>query len=73
MDGITLLKNVGAILNVPPQYQSPFYILSALLQELVQSQSAVKKVLSKHKNPIACPECGKLIHKTMLYSVSYYV
>ncbi|RNA21027.1 germinal-center associated nuclear -like isoform X1 [Brachionus plicatilis] len=25
------------------------------------TQSAVKKVLSKHKNPIACPECGKLM------------
>ncbi|RNA44105.1 hypothetical protein BpHYR1_001015 [Brachionus plicatilis] len=24
---------------------------------------AVKKVLSKHKNPIACPECGKLMKK----------
>ncbi|RNA15653.1 hypothetical protein BpHYR1_042431 [Brachionus plicatilis] len=27
------------------------------------TQSAVKKVLSKHKNPIACPECGKLMKK----------
>ncbi|RNA36924.1 hypothetical protein BpHYR1_037020 [Brachionus plicatilis] len=25
------------------------------------TQSAVKKVLSKHKNPIACSECGKLM------------
>ncbi|RNA19443.1 hypothetical protein BpHYR1_033286 [Brachionus plicatilis] len=25
------------------------------------TQSAVKKVLSKHKNPTACPECGKLM------------
>ncbi|RNA10717.1 hypothetical protein BpHYR1_012701 [Brachionus plicatilis] len=25
------------------------------------TQSAVKKVLSKHKNPIACPECEKLM------------
>ncbi|RNA32649.1 hypothetical protein BpHYR1_035333 [Brachionus plicatilis] len=25
------------------------------------TQSAVKKVLSKHKNPIACPECRKLM------------
>ncbi|RNA16449.1 hypothetical protein BpHYR1_017867 [Brachionus plicatilis] len=25
------------------------------------TQSNVKKVLSKHKNPIACPECGKLM------------
>ncbi|RNA29999.1 hypothetical protein BpHYR1_051480 [Brachionus plicatilis] len=26
-----------------------------------KTQSAVKKVLSKHKNPIACSECGKLM------------
>ncbi|RNA02403.1 hypothetical protein BpHYR1_023693 [Brachionus plicatilis] len=25
------------------------------------TQSAVKKGLCKHKNPIACPECGKLM------------
>ncbi|RNA08646.1 hypothetical protein BpHYR1_024355 [Brachionus plicatilis] len=25
------------------------------------TQSAVKKVLSKHKNPIACSECEKLM------------
>ncbi|CAF1013923.1 unnamed protein product [Brachionus calyciflorus] len=25
------------------------------------TQSAVKTVLSKHSNPIACPECGKLM------------
>ncbi|RNA35312.1 G-coupled receptor -like protein [Brachionus plicatilis] len=25
------------------------------------TQSAVKKALCKHKNPIACPECGKLM------------
>ncbi|RNA19077.1 hypothetical protein BpHYR1_024080 [Brachionus plicatilis] len=27
------------------------------------TQSAVKKVLSKHKNPITCPECEKLMKK----------
>ncbi|RNA18332.1 hypothetical protein BpHYR1_028544 [Brachionus plicatilis] len=31
--------------------------------ESVFEEFAVKKVLSKHKNPIACPECGKLMKK----------
>ncbi|RNA17859.1 hypothetical protein BpHYR1_047982 [Brachionus plicatilis] len=26
-----------------------------------EKQSAAKKFRSKHKNPIACPECGKLM------------
>ena len=26
-----------------------------------ETQFVVKKALSKHTNPIACPECGKLI------------
>ncbi|RNA28336.1 hypothetical protein BpHYR1_047652 [Brachionus plicatilis] len=32
------------------------------------TQSAPKKVLIKHKNPIACPECGKLMKNERVYS-----
>ncbi|RNA37404.1 beta-1-3-galactosyl-O-glycosyl-glyco beta-1-6-N-acetylglucosaminyltransferase-like [Brachionus plicatilis] len=35
------------------------------------TQSSVKKVLSKHKNPIACPECGKLMKKRAWCKATY--
>ncbi|RNA32846.1 hypothetical protein BpHYR1_042742 [Brachionus plicatilis] len=69
MNGITLFKKLGCNIErpvtIPVTTDSDHEEFSKIASEAPiaseVTQSAVKKVLSKHKNPIACPESGKLM------------